>query len=153
MYLKIFRLKIIMIHSSLCDRSDIFCDVWILFYWLASTPSSPLSLLMTINTGWDSKIPSLLLTIFWFAVHGRFTLHFIILSTQVHVNDFNVDSTVRFNIDSAKFSGLRILASYEAKIAKNCNFWTSRPVIKLINHLFKIWQIGFLPSDFEKMLY
>ncbi len=36
---------------------------------------------------------------------------------------------------------LRILASYEAKIAKICNFWTFWPVIQLINHLFKIWQM------------
>ncbi len=35
---------------------------------------------------------------------------------------------------------LRILASYEAKIAKICNFWTFWPVTKLINHLFKIRQ-------------
>ncbi len=41
---------------------------------------------------------------------------------------------------------LRILASYEAKIAKICNFWTFSPVIQLINHLLKIWQKAFLPN-------
>ena len=34
---------------------------------------------------------------------------------------------------------LRIPDSYDAKIAKICNFWTFWPVIKLINHLFKIY--------------
>ena len=32
---------------------------------------------------------------------------------------------------------LRILAIYEAKIAEICNFWTSRPVIQLINPSFQ----------------
>ncbi len=41
---------------------------------------------------------------------------------------------------------LRILASYEAKIAKICNFWTFRPVNQLINHLFKIRQKALLPN-------
>ena len=35
---------------------------------------------------------------------------------------------------------LRILARYEVKIAKICNFWTFWPVLQLINHLFKIRQ-------------
>ncbi len=35
-------------------------------------------------------------------------------------------------------SVLRIPDSYDAKIAKICNFWTSLPVWQLINHLFKI---------------
>ncbi len=38
---------------------------------------------------------------------------------------------------------LRILASYEAKIAKICNFWAFWPVIQLIYHLFKIRQKAF----------
>ncbi len=33
---------------------------------------------------------------------------------------------------------LRIPDSYDAKIAKICNFWTFWPVIQLINDLFKI---------------
>ncbi len=33
---------------------------------------------------------------------------------------------------------LRILASYEANIAKICNFWTFWPVIQLMKHLLKI---------------
>ena len=41
---------------------------------------------------------------------------------------------------------LRILASYEAKIAKICNFWTFWPVVQLIEHLFKIRQKAFLPN-------
>ena len=42
---------------------------------------------------------------------------------------------------------LRIPDSYDAKIAKIakfCNFWSFWPVIQLINHLYKIWQKGFL---------
>ncbi len=34
---------------------------------------------------------------------------------------------------------LRIPDSYDAKIAKICNFWTFWPVIQLINHLFKCY--------------
>ena len=40
-------------------------------------------------------------------------------------------------------TNLRILASYEAEIAKNCNFRTFWTVIQLINHFFKIWQKAF----------
>ena len=53
-----------------------------------------------------------------------------------------IDGSALEKIDSDS-SSLRILASYEAKIAKICNSWTSRPVIQLINHLFKL----FLPHN------
>ena len=36
------------------------------------------------------------------------------------------------------FVALRIPDSYDAKIAKICNFWTFWPVIRLINNLFKM---------------
>ncbi len=39
----------------------------------------------------------------------------------------NISRLVRDEI----FLSLRILASYEAKIAKICNFWTFSPVIQL----------------------
>ncbi len=45
------------------------------------------------------------------------------------------DMNFKFNA-----SVLRILASYEAKTAKICNFRTIWPVIPLINHLFKFRQ-------------
>ena len=35
---------------------------------------------------------------------------------------------------------LRILASYETKKAKICNFWTFMPIIQLMSHLFKYRQ-------------
>ncbi len=41
---------------------------------------------------------------------------------------------------------LTILARYEAKIANICNFWTFRPVIQIIKHLFKIQQKASLPN-------
>ncbi len=41
---------------------------------------------------------------------------------------------------------LTILARYEAKIAKICNFWMFRLVIQLIKHLPKIW------NNFEKIV-
>ncbi len=44
---------------------------------------------------------------------------------------------------------LRILASYAAKIAKICNFWTFWPVIQLINHLFKFRWKAFVPNTPE----
>ena len=37
-----------------------------------------------------------------------------------------------------KFKYLTILARYDAKIAKTCNFWTFRLVMQLIKQLFKI---------------
>ncbi len=43
------------------------------------------------------------------------------------------------------FMTLRVLARYDAKIAKICNFWTFWPVIQLINHLFKIRKKPSLP--------
>ena len=42
-----------------------------------------------------------------------------------------------------KIKSIRISHSYDAKIAKICNFWISWPVFQLINIL----------SDFEKMVY
>ena len=44
---------------------------------------------------------------------------------------------------------LRILASYEAKIAKICNFLAFWPVIHLIDHLFKIRQKAFLANALD----
>ncbi len=41
---------------------------------------------------------------------------------------------------------LRIPDSYDAKIAKICNFWTSWSIFQLIKHLFKIRQKTFLPN-------
>ena len=43
----------------------------------------------------------------------------------------------------SKWELLRILAGYEAKIAKISNFSTFWPVIQPINHLFKIDKNGF----------
>ena len=42
--------------------------------------------------------------------------------------------------------GLRILAMYEAKNNKICEFWTFWAVIQLINHLFNSRQKAFLPN-------
>ncbi len=61
-------------------------------------------------------------------------------------------------VQLGKIKCLTILARYEAKIAKICNFWTFRLVIQLrkqlfkIRHLWSIGQKGFL-SDFEKIVY
>ncbi len=41
---------------------------------------------------------------------------------------------------------LRIPDSYDAKIAKFCNFWTFWPVTQLIDYLLKIRQKPFLPN-------
>ena len=40
---------------------------------------------------------------------------------------------------------LRIPDSYDAKIAKICNFWTSWPIFQLLNHLF--WIDGLFQLD------
>ncbi len=41
---------------------------------------------------------------------------------------------------------LRLLDTYASKIAKICDLKTFWPLIQLINHLFKIRQIAFLPN-------
>ena len=47
---------------------------------------------------------------------------------------------------SPVFLPLRIPDSYDAKIAKICNFWTFWPVIQPINHLFNIITIRYQVS-------
>ncbi len=59
-------------------------------------------------------------------------------SLQMQVNvvllETNLPAMQQYNPSKA----LRILATFEAKIVKICNFWTFEPVIPLITHLFEI---------------
>ncbi len=56
-----------------------------------------------------------------------YTLTDIHLMTQCH--------TSQRWLNKKKYNLLRIPDTYEAKIAKICNFWTFQPVIQLINNL------------------